>query len=164
MKAPTMSRPVSYTPAFVGALAFLILGACATTRSVQEESPAEPEKADGRFGIAPGDNATTLRRDDREVGRSRTLAEMLARLPGVTVSELSGGALRVRVVGSSSILAGEDPLFVVDGMAVQPDALGSLNPSDIESITVLKNPQETAVYGSRGANGVILIKTRQGPR
>lgn len=56
-----------------------------------------------------------------------------------------------------------DPLYVVDGMPVDPDSggmLSSVNPYDVESITVLKDAAATAIYGSRGANGVIIVKTK----
>ncbi len=163
MKAPSGSGPISHAPTFAAALALLFLAACATTRSAEEGSAPDPEAANVGYGIT-GDHVETVRDEDPGVVRSRTLAEMLARLPGVRVVELDGGGLSVRVRGSTSFLAGEEPLFVVDGMTVPPGALGSLNPNNIESITLLKNPGETAVYGSRGANGVILIKTKQGSR
>jgi TonB-linked SusC/RagA family outer membrane protein len=71
-----------------------------------------------------------------------------------------GAALQIRVRGSSSISASNDPLYVVDGVPV-PD-LGNINPSDIASIEVLKDAASTAIYGSRGANGVVLITTKKG--
>jgi TonB-dependent SusC/RagA subfamily outer membrane receptor len=70
----------------------------------------------------------------------------------------------MRIRGPNSLNAGQEPLFVVDGRVV-PFAggdLGSMNPSTVESITVLKDAGSTAIYGSRGANGVILIKTKMG--
>ncbi len=91
-----------------------------------------------------------------------------------------GGATTVRIRGTSSIRAGNNPLFVVDGIqlsggstkpGVNSGDLGStagsnplnyLNPSDIESIQVLKDASATAIYGSRGANGVIIITTKRG--
>lgn len=94
-----------------------------------------------------------------------TLAEMLRRTPGVRVVEQPGGRISVRIRGSnSSILGGEEPLFVLDGMALQDvEGLNSVDPNAIESITVLKDAGATAIYGSRGANGVILIRTKKGP-
>jgi len=74
------------------------------------------------------------------------------------------GGMTVRIRGATSFLGSEEPLFVIDGMVVQSadGALDGINPNTIESITVLKNADETAIYGSRGANGVILIKTKSG--
>lgn len=67
----------------------------------------------------------------------------------------------VRIRGNRSIKAGNDPLYVVDGIPVSGAATG-INPSDIESIEVLKDASATAIYGSRGANGVVLVTTRRG--
>ena len=85
-------------------------------------------------------------------------------MAGVLVTELPGGGIRVRIRGSRSILGGNDPLYVVDGMVIQTidGALYGINPHDVESISVLKDASSTAIYGSRGANGVILVKTKRG--
>jgi iron complex outermembrane receptor protein len=99
----------------------------------------------------------------------------------VTVANGSpGGATQVKIRGNNSIRAGTEPLYVVDGVPLDgrsarptlglggvgnlPDAnpLTYLNPNDIESVTVLKDASASAIYGSRGANGVILITTRSG--
>ena len=90
-------------------------------------------------------------------------------MAGVQVSQVTGapgGGVVIRVRGSGSIGAGDDPLYVIDGFPVTntysrySNPLAAINPSDIESITVLKDAASTAIYGSRGANGVILIKTK----
>ncbi|MEO6960920.1 MAG: SusC/RagA family TonB-linked outer membrane protein [Puia sp.] len=99
----------------------------------------------------------------------------------VTVANgMPGGATQVKIRGNNSIRSGTDPLYVVDGVPLDgrsarptfglsgvgnlPDAnpLTYLNPSEIESVTVLKDASASAIYGSRGANGVILITTRTG--
>jgi len=82
---------------------------------------------------------------------------------GVSVRNVDaapGGETLVRIRGQTTILGGNDPLIVVDG--VQGRDLKSLNPNDIESIDVLKDAAATAVYGSQGSNGVVLIETKQG--
>lgn len=102
------------------------------------------------------------------------------RAAGVQVTQLSGkpGAeTSIRIRGTSSINAGNEPLYVIDGMLISSDggdistgvtrgprigALSSINPNDIESIEILKDASATAIYGSRGANGVVLITTRRG--
>jgi TonB-dependent starch-binding outer membrane protein SusC len=101
------------------------------------------------------------------------------RVAGVQVSQSSaapGGGLSVRVRGSNSILSGSEPLYVIDGLPIYPDnnaigtggnrqptnALAMLNPNDIESIEVLKDASGTSIYGSRGANGVVMITTKRG--
>jgi TonB-dependent starch-binding outer membrane protein SusC len=92
------------------------------------------------------------------------IEKMLAgRVSGVTVEQTAGGGIAVRIRGTSSFLGSNEPLYIVDGAAFTPGpngALTGLNPHDIESIQVLKNPADTAIYGMRGANGVIVIKTK----
>lgn len=86
------------------------------------------------------------------------------RAPGVEVIASPNGTFAVRIRGVSSFLGSNEPLYVVDGIPVTPGPGGSLSgisPYEIESIQVLKNPAETALYGVRGANGVIVIKTRR---
>ncbi|TLX71819.1 TonB-dependent receptor [Labilibacter sediminis] len=100
---------------------------------------------------------------------------LAGKMAGVMVTSNSGqpGAeTSIRVRGSSSIHAGNEPLYVVDGIPFESgnhsfftntgNALASINPNDIESITVLKDAAAASVYGSRAANGVILITTKSG--
>ena len=68
----------------------------------------------------------------------------------------------VRVRGTTSIMGGNDPLVIVDGVTSDVATLATIYPADIESFTVLKNASETALYGSRGASGVIQVKTKKG--
>ncbi len=102
--------------------------------------------------------------------------------PGVQVTQSSGqpgASASVRIRGGNSITGGNEPLYVIDGFPVYNDnttisssagtggavnALSTINPSDIESIEVLKDASATAIYGSRGANGVIIITTKKGKR
>ena len=72
-----------------------------------------------------------------------------------------GQGLTLRVRGRRSLTAGNDPLFVIDGIPVE-GGLNTINPRDIESMQVLKDASATAIYGSRGANGVILVTTNRG--
>lgn len=86
------------------------------------------------------------------------------RAAGVQVTQNSGapgGAINVRIRGSNSILGGNNPLYVVDGFALAGTP-SALNPADIESVEILKDASATAIYGSRGANGVVLVTTRRG--
>jgi len=81
---------------------------------------------------------------------------------GVVVSGSNGG-ITVRIRGGSSVYGSNDPLYVVDGMPVRPMAGGtlpSINPHDVKSITILKDAAATSLYGSRGANGVIVVETK----
>ena len=85
------------------------------------------------------------------------------RVAGVMVqsSGIPGGDVKIRVRGANSINTGNDPLYVVDGI-VRESGLSGINPEDIQSMQVLKDASSTAIYGSRGANGVVLITTKTG--
>ena len=94
----------------------------------------------------------------------RPIEEILAkRVAGVTVSRSADGGIAVRIRGAASH-ANEQPLYILDGLPFIPGPNGSLqgiNPYDIESIKVLKDAADITMYGSRGANGVIVIKTKK---
>lgn len=86
------------------------------------------------------------------------------RVSGVQVIQNSGApgsSISVRIRGGNSLRASNEPLYVVDGFALS-GSLSALNPSDIESIEVLKDASATAIYGSRGANGVVIVTTKKG--
>jgi TonB-linked SusC/RagA family outer membrane protein len=103
---------------------------------------------------------------------------MQGRLAGVQVTQNSGSpgsSIQVRVRGSSSLSGSNEPLYVIDGIPINTgsysqigvgnqsvSALNDINPSDIESIEVLKDAASASLYGSRGANGVVLITTKRG--
>ena len=93
-----------------------------------------------------------------------SLDQLLAgRIAGVTVTPARGGGISVRISGPTSFYLSQEPLYVVDGLEVEPGPNGSLNwlnPQDIASIEVLKYGASTALYGVRGGNGVIVIKTK----
>ncbi|PWK78455.1 TonB-linked SusC/RagA family outer membrane protein [Mucilaginibacter oryzae] len=86
------------------------------------------------------------------------------RLPGVEVSQTStkpGATMQILIRGQRSLTASNDPLIVLDGIPFI-GSLGDINPNDVKSIDILKDASATAIYGSRGANGVILITTNRG--
>ncbi|MGB5943704.1 MAG: SusC/RagA family TonB-linked outer membrane protein [Leeuwenhoekiella sp.] len=88
-------------------------------------------------------------------------------IPGLDISTASGqpGANSlVQLRGVNSINGNTEPLFLLDGIPINEDNFRSLNPNEIASVTVLKDAGATAIYGSRGANGVVVIKTRTGAR
>ena len=68
----------------------------------------------------------------------------------------------IRIRGVGSISAGSDPLFIIDGVATDAEQYNMINPNDIENINILKDASSSAIYGARGANGVIVITTRKG--
>jgi TonB-linked SusC/RagA family outer membrane protein len=102
--------------------------------------------------------------DVHEVPKVNAIEAIKGRVPGVdivTTGNKPGDGVRVRLRGTRSLNASNDPLYVLDGIPMS-GGIGDLNPRDIESIEVLKDASATAIYGSRGANGVVLITSRQG--
>lgn len=103
---------------------------------------------------------------------ARTLQGSVAGLYSTGTSGTPGGATQVRIRGIGSAVASAEPLYIVDGIAIQTgditnntataNALANINPNDIESVTVLKDASATAIYGSRGSNGVVIITTKSG--
>ena len=88
---------------------------------------------------------------------------LTGRMPGVQITTTEGSPdadVKIRVRGGGSITQSNDPLYIVDGFPVE--SISDIAPSDIEDITVLKDASSTAIYGSRGANGVILVTTKSG--
>jgi len=127
----------------------------------------------------------TVRADEANVGVVTNPNGLITgRVAGVNITSNSGepgGGIQIRVRGGTSISASNEPLYVVDGVPLQNEngvaeglgiggggaallrnPLNTLNPNDIETITVLKDASATAIYGSRGANGVVLIETKKG--
>lgn len=97
--------------------------------------------------------------------------KIIGQVPGVQISSPTGapgGGVNVKIRGTGSITAGNNPLYVVDGFAISNSAgqaynpLNVINPEDIENVTILKDASSTAIYGSRGSNGVIVITTKRG--
>jgi TonB-linked SusC/RagA family outer membrane protein len=115
-----------------------------------------------------------------ELPTTTTFQDVIQGSPGVLVTSLDGApgaGFDIRVRGQGSITAGAEPLYVIDGVPLFNDpsgntelgnggrtanTLASINPNDIESLVVLKDAASTAIYGSRGANGVVLITTKGG--
>ena len=119
-------------------------------------------------------SVSTVKADEVNKGVITTPADLIrGKSAGVVVTAGSGrpgdGAM-IRIRGGSSINASNDPLIVIDGLPVSNDSMGgadplsSINPSDIESFTVLKDASATAIYGSRASNGVIVITTKKGSK
>nr|WP_321357154.1 TonB-dependent receptor [uncultured Draconibacterium sp.] len=133
-----------------------------------------------------GSVASVKSEDLNQGGISSVDQAMQGRIAGVQISQASnepGGGLSIRVRGASSVNASSEPLYVIDGLPIDnseglaggnaalvsdnnnaKNPLNSLNPNDIQSIEILKDASATAIYGSRGANGVVLITTKMGTR
>jgi TonB-linked SusC/RagA family outer membrane protein len=111
-----------------------------------------------------GSVSSVSRREITEVGTYSMQNILQGRVPGANISSSGfrpGEAASIRIRGTRSLTASNEPLVVMDGIPIE-GGLMELNPNDVESIEVLKDASATAIYGSRGANGVILITTRQG--
>lgn len=108
-------------------------------------------------------SATVIKSDDIAKSQQSNVAQALAgKVAGVQLTNTSGQpgeSPKIRIRGFSSLNAGNDPLWIVDGMPYSGD-LNNLNPSDIESMTVLKDAASNSLYGARGANGVVMITTK----
>ena len=109
----------------------------------------------------------SIRQKDIKKGLlNNTLKALSGQATGVNVTTNGTDRLAmlnsIRVRGTTSIMGGNDPLVIIDGVASNIAALSTIYPADIESFTILKNATETAIYGSRGASGVIEVKTKKG--
>jgi TonB-dependent SusC/RagA subfamily outer membrane receptor len=134
----------------------ILATACASAGSTARPHPTADDSTD----VDPILSATSTEWQGRTVARTEEL--FTGRVPGVQVYQMPGG-LSVRIRGQTSIYGNNEPLYVVDGMPLEPSPNGllALNPSDIAKIQVLKDISSTAIYGVRGANGVILITTKR---
>jgi len=105
-------------------------------------------------------------RDITAVTANNPIQSLQGRVTGVSVVTDSrpGESPTIRIRGNGSISAGNDPLYVVDGFPLMNGSLNELNANDIASIEVLKDASSTAIYGSRGSNGVIMITTKSGTK
>jgi len=118
-------------------------------------------------------SVTALKPDMKNKGVVVNPQDMLqGKVAGVSVTSndgTPGGGAEIRIRGGSSLNASNDPLIVIDGVAIDnngvkgmPNLLNIVNPQDIESFNILKDASATAIYGSRGSNGVIIITTKKG--
>ena len=101
----------------------------------------------------------------KERSNSNVLSSLAGQIAGVQIQQTQGApgtAPTIKVRGTSTVNAGSVPLFVIDGFPMENFDMGNLNPNDIESIEILKDASSAAIYGSRGANGVIMITTKNG--
>lgn len=146
-----MASPCSRVLLPLGLTIGLIVGCKSAQRA---ESNPPPPKAD-------------VTSEDIQRAPGQSIEEILkGRVAGVTVTRIDGG-IAVRIRGATSLYGSSEPLYVLDGIPIAPGPGGSLtgiDPYDIESIEVLKDPADTALYGMRGANGVIVIKTKRALR
>ena len=141
---------------------------CATNRPVSNTELSKDEVNIG-YGSVAAQHVTgavsTLDADETDPTNAITFADMLrGRVAGVEVMPGPAGGIKLQIRGANTIMGGTEPLIVLDGFPIQgtTNLLYHINPADIESITVLKDAASTAIYGMRGANGVIVIETKAG--
>ena len=112
-------------------------------------------------------SVSSMKTEDLEAVPVYNMEQSLkTRAAGVRVTQNSGepgGRIEVRIRGGNSMIGSNQPLYVVDGFAIT-GGIDYLNPSDIESIDILKDASATAIYGSRGANGVVIITSKKGKK
>ena len=135
---------------------------CSSLAHAQKQDPAERKDS-----IDNGSNIIKIVGNHSNKGAANNALDVLSgQAAGVNVT--SNGLDRmamlnsVRVRGTTSIIGGNDPLVLIDGVTSDVLTLSTIYPADIESFRILKNAAETAMYGSRGASGVIEVKTKKG--
>ena len=140
-----------------GLLAGLISGCASGNTALPDPTPSSVA------GNSPAGTIVTSDDLDRTPVESIERA-LAAKVPGVYISHTADGSIAIRIRGNSSITGSNEPLYVIDGTPVNAGPGGSLtgvNPKDIASIEVIKDAVGTSFYGVRGANGVIVIKTKR---
>ena len=148
-------------------LAVFITTACLTT-SVKAQVMADySTPKDSTYWPISSGSADMLTEERMNKGLvTNALQAISGQTAGVSVSSTGADRMAmlnsVRVRGTTSIIGGNDPLVIIDGVSSDLIALSNIYPADIESFTILKNASETALYGSRGASGVIEVKTKKG--
>ena len=107
---------------------------------------------------------TTVTGEDLDrAGNDAIEKTLAAKVPGALITRTADGGIAIQIRGQTSLAANTQPLYVIDGLPIQPGPGGALlgiNPHDIATIEVLKDAASLSFYGLRGANGVILIKTK----
>jgi TonB-dependent starch-binding outer membrane protein SusC len=157
-----------------GAGVAMLLGsfatACASARSGAPAPSPDPDE-EVRVGYDTQDRSNltgsigSITAEDIAGQKVTRVEEMIeGRFAGVQVVRTRNGGMSLRIRGLSTFVGNSEPLFVIDGMPVHSSpgtALLGMNPSDIARIDILKDAGATAIYGSRGANGVVLITTKR---
>lgn len=137
--------------------------------TLQEDAAALDEVVVVGYGVQRKSDVTgALTRVDEKTLQSKPVANAFEALQGkaagvdITSGDRPGELGSIRIRGNRSISASNSPLYVVDGVPLNSGGIEALNTNDIESIDILKDASSTAIYGSRGANGVVLITTKRG--
>ncbi len=161
------TRRIHFNPLLV--LLLLILAGCAGSKSAAESESEQDDFVSRGIAAVAAENAgwkNTISGEEAD-NQPHAFTEQLlhGQVAGVEVLDKPGGGISVRIRGINSFLADTEPLYVVDGMPVllSNEGLTWLNTKDIKKIEVIKDIDAKALYGARGANGVVLITTKLGP-
>ena len=139
-------------------------------KAKSDQSPVPERERRPDLAASPGSAVTTVNGDEMRNAPSQRIEDYLSsRVSGLHVYRDETGQYTIRIRGTAKFRAtDEEPLLVIDNIPVQPggtsQALAGLDTRDIAQVTVLKYASATAIYGSRGGNGVLVIKTRNGMR
>jgi TonB-dependent SusC/RagA subfamily outer membrane receptor len=151
----------SLTPRVALSCALLVglLSGCASNNA------ARPDGTDPAPLPNPPLAGTTVTADDHDrAGNDAIEKTLAAKVPGALITRTADGGIAIQIRGQTSLAANTQPLYVIDGLPIQPGpdgALVGINPHDIATIEVLKDAASLSFYGLRGANGVIVIKTKR---
>ncbi len=169
---PDVPESAQLTVSYIGykSIALSAKDKSLATITLHEDSKALDEVVVVGYGVQKKRDVTTaiasIRSSDMKGQPVTSMAEaMVGKMPGVQVSQSTGApgsSLQIKVRGTGTITAGTSPLYVVDGVPLAKEQLNTFNMNDVESIEVLKDASSSAIYGSRGSNGVVLITTKKG--
>lgn len=145
-----MKNSITLSTLLPAVLATLAVAGCSRSRPVSAPSPR------------PQHPAAAITAEDIDRSPSTSVEELLlARVPGLMLTRGPDGRTVMHIRGITSLFAEDEPLFVVNGIPlVSSFSLGALNRFDIASVEVVKDPAGTSMWGIRGSNGVILIRTK----
>jgi TonB-dependent SusC/RagA subfamily outer membrane receptor len=155
LRLDKMAISQQHSPAFYVLFAALLSG-CASLPGVPGTTD-DPVVGQHRLG-------TTVTSADFDHSPGQSIEQIMqAHVPGIMLTPNANGTVSVRIDGINTFMAGTQPLYVIDGVPIQSGPAGGLvglNPHDIATIQVFKDPVNTSLYGVRGSNGVIVITTK----
>jgi TonB-dependent SusC/RagA subfamily outer membrane receptor len=155
-----------------GLAAALLLAGSACASSQQHPQKAAPDSVQTGYGAQAEKDVTSaissVKPDAQDANKQQVLQMLQGHVSGVDIMRLSSGKISLRVRGPGSFNMNTEPLYVLDGTPVAADnftdAVAGITPDQVLRIDVLKDASSTAIYGTRGANGVVVITTRRGRR
>ena len=170
-------KGANLTVSYIGYKAKTVIAAPSLMITLDEDTKVLSDVVVIGYGTVKKSDATgsvlSVQADQLNKGLATSPADLLqGKTPGVQIignGGAPGAGSTIRIRGGSSLSASNDPLIVIDGLPIsstgisgQSDVLSTINPSDIESFSILKDASATAIYGSRASNGVIVITTKKG--